>query len=88
MKSFAASRNWRCYQSLPERIRRLADKNYALFREDPWHRSLWFMRLVGDGWSVRVGRDYRALRRRDGEVLRRSRMGTHQENDQILRQLS
>jgi hypothetical protein len=88
VKSFAASRYWRCYESLPERIRRLADKNYALFCDDPWHPSLWFKPLVGDVWSVRVGRDYRALCRRDGEVLRWFWIGTHQEYDQIVRQLS
>jgi len=33
---------WQLYNGLPPDIRRLADKNYRLWREDHWHPSLHF----------------------------------------------
>jgi mRNA-degrading endonuclease RelE of RelBE toxin-antitoxin system len=47
-------------ESLPPRIRELADKNFALLKENPQHPSLHFKK-VGKYWSARVGINYRAL---------------------------
>jgi hypothetical protein len=41
-------------------VQRLADKCYALLKQDPKHPSLNFKK-VGRFWSVRVGLHYRAL---------------------------
>lgn len=60
MKHFANPRFWRSYRALPAAIRAIADKNYALLRDNPRHPSLQFKR-VGPYWSVRVGLDHRAL---------------------------
>ena len=38
----------------------MADKNYALLKDNPQHPSLHFKR-IGELWSVRVGARYRAL---------------------------
>jgi hypothetical protein len=51
---------WDEYNSLPADIQKMADKNYALLQADPRHPSLHFKK-VGAFWSVRVGRNYRAL---------------------------
>jgi hypothetical protein len=51
---------WDEYNSLPADIQKLADKNYALLQANPRHPSLHFKK-VGAFWSVRVGRNYRAL---------------------------
>ncbi len=48
------------YGALPEEIRELADKNYALLKTNPRHPSLQLKRIE-DLWSVRVGHHYRAL---------------------------
>lgn len=45
---------------LPDAIRELADKNFALLKEDPAHPSLHFKK-IGRFRSARVGRNYRAL---------------------------
>ena len=37
-------------------VRELADKNFALLKQDPKHPSLHFKRLKGNLWSVRIGR--------------------------------
>jgi hypothetical protein len=60
MRHFASRIFWDAYQALPESVRALADKNYALLKVDPRHPSL-HLKRVGDYWSVRVGLGYRAL---------------------------
>ena len=40
MKHFASRAFWEAYAKLPEQIRALADKNYALLKNDPRHPSL------------------------------------------------
>ena len=60
MKHWASSEFWDLYEKLPLNVRTLADKNYALLKEDPKHPSLHF-KSIGKFWSVRVGPRYRAL---------------------------
>ncbi len=60
MKHFTTPEFWEYYHALPPEIQALADKNYALSKENPHHPSLHFKK-VGEYWSVRVRRDYRAL---------------------------
>jgi hypothetical protein len=37
---FATPGFWYRYRQLPEKVRELADKNFALLRQDPHHPSL------------------------------------------------
>jgi hypothetical protein len=60
VKHFASTAFWRAYEALPPHIRNLADKNYAILKENQRHPSLNFKR-VGRFWSVRIGTGYRAL---------------------------
>ena len=60
MRHFASPDFWAAYQRLPDPIRALADKNFALLKSDPQHPSLHFKK-VGRFWSARVGIRYRAL---------------------------
>ena len=68
MKHQANPRFWRSYQGLPKEIRVLADRNYALLKSDPTHRSLHFKK-VGSLWSVRVGLHFRGLATEVGSDL-------------------
>jgi len=54
MRHFASRAFWEAYNRLPEQVRALADKNYALVKDDPRHPSL-HLKKVGQFWSVRVG---------------------------------
>ena len=56
----AAPDFWTCYRSLPQPVRGLADKAFALLKSDPRHPSLAFKK-VNAFWSARVGIHYRAL---------------------------
>jgi hypothetical protein len=60
MRHFASPSFWAAYERLPDAVRDLADKNYALLKSEPTHLSLRLKR-VGRFWSVRVGLRYRAL---------------------------
>jgi hypothetical protein len=60
MRHFASPAFWDAYLRLPDRVRDLADKNYALLKSNPKHPSLHFKK-IGRYWSVRVGIHHRAL---------------------------
>jgi hypothetical protein len=60
VKHFASPAFWESYAGLPDNIRALADKSYALLKENPRHPSLQ-LEKIGRFWSVRVGIRYRAL---------------------------
>lgn len=83
MNHLASPRFWACYRQLPEEIRRLADREYALLRQDPRHPSLQFKK-AGPFWSVRVGLHYRALAVENGTNFIWVWIGTHAEYDQLL----
>ena len=61
---------WECYDALPQSIQQLADKKYALLKEDPRHPSLRLKKLkIGNYWVVRINDDYRALAIEDEQGL-------------------
>ena len=45
MRHFASAEFWGAYQSLPERVRDLADKNFELLKQNPKHPSLRFKKV-------------------------------------------
>jgi hypothetical protein len=84
MSHFATSEFWLCYRQLPENVRELADKNFALLQEDPKHPSL-RLKKIGSFWSVRVGLRYRALARDRTEGFVWFWIGHHREYDRFLK---
>ncbi len=84
MNHHATKRFWKCYDSLPESIQRLADKNFALLKADPFHPSLHFKKVKAF-WLACVGSDYRALALEEGDDLFWFRIGTHTEYDHLIR---
>jgi hypothetical protein len=78
VSSYALPSFWKCYHELPHHVRKLADKNFALFKENPQHPSLGF-RKKGGVYTAEVGRSYRALaRERKGDYYW-FWIGTHEE---------
>ncbi|MDE2134333.1 MAG: hypothetical protein KGM97_01055 [Alphaproteobacteria bacterium] len=80
MTHYASASFWKAYNALPLEIRELADKNFALLKENPQHPSLHFKK-VGRLWSVRVGLHYRALATQVDNNFRWHWIGTHDEYD-------
>ncbi len=84
MKHRAVETFWTRYETLPLKIRRLADKNYTLLNIDPTHGSLRFKKVKDEIWSVRVGLHYRALAYPDTDGYTWFWIGTHTEYDRII----
>ena len=84
MRHFASRRFWDAYGRLPEQVRALADKNYALLKQNPQHPSLQFKK-VGKFWSVRVGLRYRALAVEADRDLVWFWIGSHTDYDALIR---
>ena len=84
MRHFASRAFWEAYRALPEPMRILADKNYALLKENPRHPSLQFKK-VGRFWSVRVGSRYHSLAvETDGDLVC-FWIGSHADYDALIR---
>ena len=60
MNHFAATEFWFHHHRLPEEVRALVEKNFALLKANPHHASV-RLKKVGELWSARVGLHYRAL---------------------------
>jgi hypothetical protein len=83
MRHFASPAFWEAYRKLPDNIRTLADKNYALLRSDPHHPSL-RLKKIGRFWSVRIGLRYRALAVETDDGLLWFWIGSHADYDRLL----
>ena len=72
---------WALYEKLPKDIQGVADKNFALLKENPEHPSL-HLKTVGRYWSIRIGEKNRALGVEVGdEGLLWCWIGSHAEYD-------
>ena len=73
------------YDALPVEVRSLAAKNFALLKSDPKYPPLHFKRLRGNLWSVRIGRNYRAVAVEGDDRFQWFWIGTHAEYDRLIR---
>jgi len=86
MNHFTLPCFWHHYHQLPKEVQRLADKNYALLRVDPYHPSLHFKKVGKKKqlWSARVGDHYRTLGLDKSEGVIWFWIGTHAEYEKML----
>jgi hypothetical protein len=85
-QSFASEQFWQLYSDLPAEVQRLADKQYELFRQDPFHPSL-HLKQVGEVCTVRIGRSYRAIGYREGDIFNWGSIGSHEAYNKLLRRM-
>nr|WP_044200029.1 hypothetical protein [Oscillochloris trichoides] len=83
MRHVASPQFWQHYAELPAAIQHLADKNYALLKENPQHPSL-HLKQIGRFWSVRVGLGYRALAVETPDALIWFWIGSHTDYDRLI----
>ena len=83
MKHIASPKFWALYRALPIEVQSLADKNYALLKENPHYPSLHFKK-IGELWSARVGDHYRVLGHGVPEGVHWFWIGTHGEYDKLV----
>lgn len=84
MKSRAVASFWADYDRLPGEVRKIADKQYRLWLNNPSHPSIQFKK-VGRYWSGRITDDYRAVGVMDGDAVVWFWIGTHAEYDKLLK---
>ena len=90
MKSIRTRRFRALLRKLPPDVKRQAYTAYRLFKHDPNHPGLHFKQVNTQQpfYSVRIGRDYRALGLREtDDVIIWVWIGTHAEYDKILHRL-
>ncbi|HLO00242.1 MAG TPA: hypothetical protein VK208_17415 [Pyrinomonadaceae bacterium] len=71
------------YRQLPEAVRKLADKNFALLEADPHHPSL-HLKKIERLWSDRVGAHYRALGLDAPDSIVWFWIGSHADYDRLV----
>jgi hypothetical protein len=76
---------WFHYRQFPENIRVLADKNFALLKDNPRHLSL-RLKKIELFWSARVGLRHRVLAKDHIEGLVWFWIGSHARYEELLRQ--
>ena len=74
----------KCLMRLPDRIQRIARKNFELLKTNPSHPSLHFKK-VGKFWSARIGINHRALAIEDGKDFVWVWIGTHDDYDKMIK---
>lgn len=87
MKSRALEQFWSCFDALPTEVQSLARETFALWQDNPHHRSLQFKRVHSRAplYSVRVGKHWRALGFRRGDTITWFWVGSHAEYDKVIR---
>lgn len=85
MKHHATASFWKLYATLPDEVRELADKNYALLKSDPKHGSLRFKNVKDELWSARIGLHYRAIAIPHKDGFAWVWIGTHAEYDRLIK---
>ena len=84
MKSRAVASFWAGYDRLPGDVRKIANKQYRLWLDNPSHLSIQFKK-VGKYWSARITDDYRTVGVMDGDTVVWFWIGTHAEYDKLLK---
>jgi len=84
--SYASDEFWEAYRRLPAEVQRAADKQFALFQQNPAHPSL-RLKSIGPVWSARVSRAYRALAFREGDTFYWFWIGRHDDYEKLIQSL-
>jgi hypothetical protein len=87
MRSRTTRSFWEHFARLPEPVQRQAARAFGLWRQDPAHPSLAFKSIHATEpiYSVRVSRGYRALGLRERDLVTWFWIGSHADNERVLR---
>jgi len=83
----ATAHFWKCFKNTPESVRKISKKNFELLKTNPSHPSLHFKK-VGNFWSTRAGMTHRALAVEDGNDFIWVWIGTHDEYERMIKDMS
>jgi len=85
LNHFTSPQFWRCYEDLPEPIRRVADNSFERLKNNPRHPSLHFKKIE-QFYSVRIGLRHRALAIEVQDGLLWFWIGSHSDYDRMIEQ--
>jgi hypothetical protein len=85
VKSKTTRQFWKLFDQLPASVQAQAVVSYRLWQENTVYPSLHFKRIdpVEPIWSVRVGRQHRAVGLRDGDTMTWYWIGSHADYDKL-----
>jgi hypothetical protein len=83
VRHLASPAFWEAYDRLPDAVRRVADRNFALLKQNNRHPALHY-KAVGRYRSARVGLGYRALGVEIEDGVLWFWIGTHADYDKLL----
>lgn len=87
MRSVRTRRFRQRFNALPAEVQKAAQKQFELWRKNPWHPSLNNKPLPHGYRSVRITADYRAVADHQGDVVVWVWIGPHAEYDQLIQRL-
>jgi hypothetical protein len=87
MISKTTERFWKCYQKLPENIKKEAKKAYRQYRKNPQYPGLRFKRIHSTRplFSMRITKDYRAIGLQEDKYIIWFWIGSHSDYDSLLK---
>ena len=77
---------WELFAELPVEVLKLADKQFALFVENPRYPSLGYARK-GNVYTVEIGRSHRAIARFKDGAYYWFWIGSHEAYNKLLKRL-
>jgi hypothetical protein len=89
LKSLTTPRFWKAFEELPAVIQDRAKAAYDLWQRDPHNDVLQFKRVhtKREIYSVRIGKDYRALGVMEESEMTWFWIGSHSDYDKLLKSL-
>ncbi|HYM21073.1 MAG TPA: hypothetical protein VEW28_08735 [Candidatus Kapabacteria bacterium] len=89
MTSLTTEKFWKAFNELPDAVQEQAQKNYGLWRNDPFHPSLDFKKIHPKRpiFSVRIGMHWRAIGIKDDETIVWFWIGSHADYDKLIDEL-
>jgi hypothetical protein len=87
VKSHTTESFRKLFRALPKEIQEQGRDAYRLFKQNPYHPSLRFKRIVDNIYSARVSLDYRAMGSRDGDEIVWFWVGSHGDYGKVVAQL-
>jgi hypothetical protein len=90
MRSRTTKTFWKLHDALPRAVRLQAKIVYRRWKINPFHASLDFKRISRNlpVYSVRIGRSWRALGRRENDTVTWFWIGSHEAYNTLLNELS
>ena len=89
MKSFLNPNFRKLFKQLPKDIRILARKQYEIFKQNPYHPSLYFKRVHSNKsiYSCRINISYRVIGILEENNINWFWIGSHDDYDKLLKKI-